>query len=1106
MLEPLSETNAPIGRILCLGAHCDDIEIGCGGTLLKLLEARDGHPCRLDRLHLGRRASVRGARRRGGDPRRSGRVERRRTRVPATVLPLRWRGDQGVLRRARSLHPTGPDLHPLPSRPAPGPPHTLGADLQHVARPSRPRVRDPQVGRRSRPSERLRPARRSTRRTEGRDDLGDVRKPAGQALVHEGDVPRLDAPARGRVQVAERIRGGIPLPEARARMTTTSAAAIVSEDLDTMVGDLSGELAQLAGKRLLVTGGAGFLGYYFVQAARRANEDASREPIRITVYDNYVRGVPAWLEELAGDEHLTLVGARHPDTASGRHRGLRVRRPRGGDRVADLLPPAPDRDDGRQRERPALAARLVAASGASAAGRSKGSSSSRAARSTAIRLRRTSRPRRPTAATSRAPGRARATTSRSATAKPCASTSRGQYGLPVRIARPFNNYGPGLKITDRRVIPDFARDILDGRDIVMLSDGSATRTFCYVSDAVTGLLQGARARTRRRGVQRRAWRSRRSRWQSWPNGSPSSAGRYFGYEGAVVRRTSEEREYLVDNPDAALSRDHEGARAPRLRAARRARRRAEALAASGTPRTASRRKPDAGRDRRPRATSGSSPASAWRRRATRSRVSISTRSGCARSPPAACRSSRKGSTSCSSTTSASGSGRRATSRGRSGDADLTMIAVGTPFDGMHIDLGAVRARCEVGRRGDPRTRGLPRGRGQEHRRTRHDPRRRHPHPRGGGARDSEASTFGVATNPEFLTEGQAVRDFMHPDRIVLGADDERTTAVLEELYDGFPGRAARPDDSDRRRDDQVRVERAPRDDDLVLERVRRPLQRRRRRRRRRRHARTAHLRVPHRRREAGADHVVPRGRLRLRRQLSPQGRPSPGRPRCRSGHCDAGARGGARGQRRSSRRDARDPPAPHPVARRCADRRSRARLQAGHRRRPRVAGGADRRAAPRRRRRRARTRSGRPLAPGRARGHGRRARPGARDRARRARTRSSSSPGGTSTKSCRTHSPGWIPSRFSWTVGVSSIPEAWPATTGSGAPPRPPPSGLAGPAGCRDPGRHGARAPQARRQPDQGRAVRSRLHGPGHRACRSCGPCQGSSWSRSRARDAERAA
>ena len=40
MLELLSETNAP-RRILCLGAHCDDIEIGCGGPVLKLLEARD---------------------------------------------------------------------------------------------------------------------------------------------------------------------------------------------------------------------------------------------------------------------------------------------------------------------------------------------------------------------------------------------------------------------------------------------------------------------------------------------------------------------------------------------------------------------------------------------------------------------------------------------------------------------------------------------------------------------------------------------------------------------------------------------------------------------------------------------------------------------------------------------------------------------------------------------------------------------------------------------------------------------------------------------------------------------------------------------------------
>ncbi|WP_298068753.1 NAD-dependent epimerase/dehydratase family protein [uncultured Mailhella sp.] len=64
-----------------------------------------------------------------------------------------------------------------------------------------------------------------------------------------------------------------------------------------------------------------------------------------------------------------------------------------------------------------------------------------------------------------------------------------KYAMPLRIIRPFNNYGPGMRLNDARVPADFARAVYEGRDIVMFSDGTPTRTFCYISDAVTGYLK-----------------------------------------------------------------------------------------------------------------------------------------------------------------------------------------------------------------------------------------------------------------------------------------------------------------------------------------------------------------------------------------------------------------------------------------------------------------------------------------------------------------------------------------------------------------------------------------------------------------------------------------
>ncbi len=64
-----------------------------------------------------------------------------------------------------------------------------------------------------------------------------------------------------------------------------------------------------------------------------------------------------------------------------------------------------------------------------------------------------------------------------------------QYGVPAKIVRPFHTYGPGMSLDDGRVYADFVADIVHGRDIVMKSDGSARRAFCYLSDATIGFLQ-----------------------------------------------------------------------------------------------------------------------------------------------------------------------------------------------------------------------------------------------------------------------------------------------------------------------------------------------------------------------------------------------------------------------------------------------------------------------------------------------------------------------------------------------------------------------------------------------------------------------------------------
>jgi len=58
-----------------------------------------------------------------------------------------------------------------------------------------------------------------------------------------------------------------------------------------------------------------------------------------------------------------------------------------------------------------------------------------------------------------------------------------KYQVPVKIARPFIVYGPGLEVNDRRVMADFMRSGIEGKQIKMLSAGLDTRSYCYITDA-----------------------------------------------------------------------------------------------------------------------------------------------------------------------------------------------------------------------------------------------------------------------------------------------------------------------------------------------------------------------------------------------------------------------------------------------------------------------------------------------------------------------------------------------------------------------------------------------------------------------------------------------
>jgi nucleoside-diphosphate-sugar epimerase len=326
-----------------------------------------------------------------------------------------------------------------------------------------------------------------------------------------------------------------------------TAAEVVAADLADICRRLEGEFTRMQGKTLYISGGAGFLGHYLIQSVVHWNRTHPEvPPIRVIAGDNYIRGVPEWLEALKDEPSLTLLRhdvteplpddlgtldyiihaasiaspiyyRRYPiETMDANVNGLRLLLERcrnqqaAGHAISGFLffstseiygDPSPD-----QIPTPETYRGNVSCTGP------------RACYDESKRFGETL----------------------------CVNFAR-QYSMPIASARPFNNYGPGLKISDRRVIPDFARDLFAEKDLVLLSDGSPTRTFCYVADAIVGyykiLVRGRAGEAYNIGNE-----TPEISMLELAETLAATARELFDYSGKVVRNVDGDQDYLTDNP------------------------------------------------------------------------------------------------------------------------------------------------------------------------------------------------------------------------------------------------------------------------------------------------------------------------------------------------------------------------------------------------------------------------------------------------------------------------------------------------------------------------------------------------------------------------------
>lgn len=256
---------------------------------------------------------------------------------------------------------------------------------------------------------------------------------------------------------------------------------IVKEDIESVSSRLKAEWPLLEGKTILLTGGAGFLGNFFVAVFSHLNKVLSK-PIKLLVIDNYITGSNDNPHINVGDPNISFL--THD-----------VRKPLPDDLRADYVIHAAGIASPAYYQKYPLETIEVAVNGTrNLLDFSLKNSVESFLFFSSSEIYGDPHPNFvPTPETywgnvSSIGPRSCYDESKRLGETLCRVYHK-HHSVPIKIVRPFNVYGPGMKVNDYRVISTFMAKGLRGEPLPVHDNGNQTRTFCYISDATVGFLK-----------------------------------------------------------------------------------------------------------------------------------------------------------------------------------------------------------------------------------------------------------------------------------------------------------------------------------------------------------------------------------------------------------------------------------------------------------------------------------------------------------------------------------------------------------------------------------------------------------------------------------------